>query len=106
MAISRMALNKTNNVNNAFMQELLESRGEQQKFFNQGYERNAATGRIIKTGITKRKRYTPRSRPPNTKPAPRPVGCPPCNPCTPSGNMPSLRSRKRKMRKARKTRKN
>jgi hypothetical protein len=77
-------------------QNMLERRGQIHRFFDVGYERNAATGKIIYTGRESRVRYTP--------PLPKPA-CPPCLPCTPNGRRMSLRKLK-KSRKSRKVRKN
>lgn len=82
-------------------QNMLERRGQQQRFFDVGYERNAATGKIIYTGRESRVRYTP---PPTTAKPTKP-SCPPCLPCTPNGRRMSLRKLK-KSRKSRKVRKN
>ena len=80
-----------------YEQNMLERRGQQQRFFDVGYERNATTGKIIYTGRESRVRYTP--APTTSKP------CPPCLPCTPNGRRMSLRKLK-KSRKSRKVRKN
>ena len=77
-------------------QNMLERRGQIHRFFDVGYERNAATGKIIYTGRKSRVSYTPA--------LPKP-SCPPCLPCTPNGRRMSLRKLK-KSRKSRKVRKN
>ena len=79
-------------------QNMLERRGQQQRFFDVGYERNANTGKIIYTGRQTRLPYTPKAIL-KSKP------CPPCLPCTPNGRRMSLRKLK-KSRKSRKVRKN
>jgi hypothetical protein len=79
-------------------QNMLERRGQQQRFFDVGYERNATTGKIIHTGRESRIAYTP-------KPISKSKPCPPCLPCTPNGRRMSLRKLK-KLRKSRKVRKN
>jgi hypothetical protein len=79
-------------------QNILERRGQQQRFFDVGYERNATTGKIIYTGRESRVPYT-------SKPISKSKPCPPCLPCTPNGRRVSLR-KSRKSRKSRKVRKN
>jgi hypothetical protein len=80
---------------------MLERRGQQQRFFDVGYERNATTGKIIHTGRQTRVAYTPKT----TGPSKPKSSCPPCLPCTPNGRRVSLR-KSRKSRKSRKIRKN